>query len=178
MTHRLNATAAALLGLLHQGPMAGWDLVRTAQERIGNFWTLTQSQVYRELTTMTAAGLVTVGPPGPRDRKPYTITKAGRRAFADWINQEPADEQVRVPLLLAIQFADHLPPNRLGEIIATQRAKHADRLLAYREAEQTLSAMSDQTTRLATLRFGILHEQAILAWFDELPDLLTPGPFS
>jgi len=32
--------------------MTGWDLVAVAQQRIGNFWTLTQSQVYRELTAM------------------------------------------------------------------------------------------------------------------------------
>lgn len=44
----LNSTAASLLGFLHEGPMSGWDLVNLAQERIGDFWTITQSQVYRE----------------------------------------------------------------------------------------------------------------------------------
>jgi len=168
----LNATAASLLGLLHAGPMTGWDLVSTAQRRIGNFWTLTQSQVYRELARMTETGLVTVGEPGPRDRKPYTITKAGRAAFAEWINNEPAREQIRMPLLLTIQFADHLPPGRLREIIDTLRARHASRLAEYREHEKLLAEASDERERLATLRFGIRHEQAVLDWFDELPGLL------
>jgi hypothetical protein len=69
-TRDLNNTAAALLGLLHEGPMTGWDLVAAAQERTGNFWTLTQSQVYRELARMTEPGLITAADPGPRDRKP------------------------------------------------------------------------------------------------------------
>jgi DNA-binding PadR family transcriptional regulator len=168
----LNATAAALLGLLHHGPLTGWDLVATAADRIGNFWTLTQSQVYRELARMTETGLVTVGDPGPRDRKPYTITAAGRAAFAEWIDQEPAREQLRVPLLLTIQFADHLPPGRLREIIATQRAAHAQRLVEYRAAEKLLAGAPGQATRLATLRFGIHHERAALRWFDELPGLI------
>jgi DNA-binding PadR family transcriptional regulator len=172
LVHRLNATAAALLGLLHHGPMTGWDLVATAQQRIGNFWTLTQSQVYRELARMAETGLVTVGQPGPRERKPYTITDAGRHAFADWINHEPASEQIRVPLLLSIQFADHLTSDRLREIITAQRAKHAERLAGYREAEKLLTDQPDQATRLATLRFGIHHEQAVLTWFDELPNLI------
>jgi DNA-binding PadR family transcriptional regulator len=172
MVHPLNATAAALLGLLHDGPMTGWDLVTTAQERIGNFWTLTQSQVYRELTRMTEAGLVTVGAPGPRDRKPYTITPAGRDAFTAWINQDPARDQVRVPLLLTIQFAGHLAPGRLREIIAAQRAHHTERLAEYRRAEKLLADSPDQATRLATLRFGIHHERAVLAWFADLPALL------
>lgn len=163
-----NATAAALLGLLHDGAMTGWDLVIRAGERIGNFWTLTQSQVYRELTRMAEAGLVVVGEPGPRDRKPYTITQAGRAAFGEWLAKEPADDQLRVPLLLTIQFADHLPPARLAEIIAAQRARHEARLAGYRANEDRVS----DPRRLATLRFGIRHEEAALAWFDELPALL------
>ena len=172
MVHPLNATAAALLGLLHRGPMTGWDLVATAQDRIGNFWTLTQSQVYRELTRMTETGLLTVGPPGPRDRKPYTITPAGRQAFTTWLNEDPARDQIRVPLLLTIQFSDHLSPHRLHDIITTQRAAHADRLATYRAAAQHLATDPTQTTRLATLRFGIHHEEAVLAWFEELPGML------
>lgn len=175
----LNATAASLLGLLHDGPLTGWDLVATAQDRIGNFWTLTQSQVYRELARMTEDGLVTVGAPGRRDRKPYTITAAGRAAFAEWIDTDPAHDQVRVPLLLTILFAGHLRPGRLAEIIAAARAEHAARLEAYHEHERRLTSSGDRV-RLATLRFGIRHEQAALAWFDELPALLgqlsTPAP--
>ena len=168
MPATLNATAAALLGLLHDGPMTGWDLMARAADRIGNFWTLTQSQVYRELTRMTERQLVTVGEPGPRDRKPYTITKAGRAAFAGWVAADPAGDQVRVPLLLTIQFADHLPPSRLAEIIAAQRSWHERRLAEFREHEAEI----DDPRRLATLRFGIRHEQAALDWFDELPGLL------
>ena len=52
----LNATAASLLGFLHQGPMSGWDLAATAQTLIGDFWSLTRSQVYRELSAMASAG--------------------------------------------------------------------------------------------------------------------------
>jgi DNA-binding PadR family transcriptional regulator len=172
MAVALNATAAALLGLLHERPMTGWDLLTAAEQRIGNFWTLTQSQVYRELARMTETGLVTVGEPGPRDRKPYTITRSGRRAFVDWIVDDPARDQIRVPLLLTIQFSDHLPPGRLGEIIAAQRVVHADLLAEYRMYEKALARAPGEASRLATLRFGIRHEQAVLAWFDELPALL------
>jgi DNA-binding PadR family transcriptional regulator len=168
MPAALNATAAALLGLLHEGPMTGWDLMVRAAERIGNFWTLTQSQVYRELTRMTEQELVTAGEPGPRDRKPYTITAAGRTAFAEWVGSDPAGDQVRVPLLLTIQFADHLAPARLAEIIAAHRSRHAERLAEYRRHEGEIT----DVRRLATLRFGIRHEEAALEWFDELPTLL------
>jgi DNA-binding PadR family transcriptional regulator len=169
----LNATAASLLGFLHDGPMTGWELVALAEQRIGDFWILTQSQVYRELATMSAAGLVEAGPPGPRDRKPYTISAAGRAAFADWLNREPGRDQVRIPLLLTLAFADHLPPGRLTELVAARRAEHAERLARYEAAREALRGTADRTRRL-TLEYGLRHERAVLDWFDALPDLLGP----
>src|SRR6266699_2831959 len=77
----LNATAASLLGFLHQGPLTGWDLVQTAEREIGDFWSLTRSQVYRELAAMAEAGRVEAGERGPRDRRPYGLTEAGGPAF-------------------------------------------------------------------------------------------------
>ena len=41
---------------LHDGPMTGYELAATAQRVIGDFWSLTQSQVYRELAWMAEAG--------------------------------------------------------------------------------------------------------------------------
>jgi len=175
-TRALNATAASLLGFLHEGPMTGWDLVATAQQRIGNFWTLTQSQVYRELTAMAESGLVEPGEPGPRDRKPYQITAVGRAAFSEWIERDPGLEQVRFPLLLTIMFAGHLPSERLMEIIGTHRDVHADRLASYRSLRDDLDETAEHTEadryRLATLDFGLRYETAVLDWFDHLPETL------
>jgi len=172
---RLNATAAALLGLLLDRPMTGWDLMAAAQERVGEFWSLTQSQVYRELATMAERGLVSAGPPGPRDRKPYAVTAAGRSAFAEWLDGEPGADQVRIPLLLTIAFAGHLPAGRLAEIVDAQRAVHAERLERYRAAQRMLGAASGvDPARSATLEFGLRHEQAVLDWFAALPGILAP----
>jgi DNA-binding PadR family transcriptional regulator len=164
-TRRLNATAASLLGFLHEGPMTGWDLVAVAQDRIGDFWSLTQSQVYRELTAMAADGLVEVGERGPRDRKPYAITDAGRAAFAEWVARAPGPDAIRMPLLLTIMFGRHVPPDRLPGFVAEHRAVHAARLAGYhrQKAEGVPDGYAD-----AVLDFGIAYESAVLAWFDGL----------
>lgn len=181
----LNATAAALLGLLHEGPMTGWDLASVAQRRIGNFWNITQSQVYRELAAMTKTGLIEPGIAGPRDRKPYSITDAGRQAFAAWIDVEPGAEQIRFPLLVTIMFAGHLSRERLAEMIAAHRARHTERLADYERQHADLTAAigphhddaaSEARFQLATLEFGLRYERAALDWFDRLPEILgQPG---
>lgn len=179
MTSRsLNATAASLLGLLHERPMTGWDLATVAQQRIGDFWNITQSQIYRELAAMTKAGLVEPGPAGPRDRKPYSVTEAGRHAFQEWIDVEPGAAQIRSPLLVTIMFAGHLSHARLGEMIAAHRARHAQQLADYEQQYAELSAHTGEPAseqarfRLATLAFGLRYERVTLEWFDQLPEIL------
>ncbi len=172
----LNATAASLLGFLHDGPLTGWDLVATAQAVIGGFWSLTQSQVYRELSAMAEAGLLAAGERGLRDRQPYAITDAGRAAFSAWIDREPGPETIRFPLLLTLAFARHLPPQRLADFLEHHRALHADRLAKYQEqdaAAQAADAAPADPYSLATLDFGLSYERAVLAWFDRLPATIT-----
>ncbi|MGW5666696.1 PadR family transcriptional regulator [Micromonospora sp. NPDC003776] len=173
----LNATAASLLGFLHEGPMTGWDLVEYAQQRIGAFWSLTQSQVYRELTAMASAGLVRAGERGRRDRQPYEITEAGRAAFAEWAAKPPAAETIRFPLLLTVLFGRHLPAERLAEYLAGHRTAHAARLAEYEQVAAALPAEADEIDpySVATLRFGLAYERAVLEWFDALPGPLRPG---
>ncbi|WP_439956854.1 PadR family transcriptional regulator [Nocardia miyunensis] len=164
----LNSTAASLLGFLHEGPMAGWDLVNLAQERIGDFWTITQSQVYRELAAMDRIGLVEKGETGVRERTPYRITEAGREAFAQWIARDPGAETIRVPLLLTLAFGEFVEPERLNRIIAANRVIHEERLERYLTGIDETRSQCER----ATLDFGIGYERAVLEWFDRLPALL------
>lgn len=163
----LNATAASLLGFLHDRPMSGWDLVETAQLVIGNFWSLTSSQVYRELAAMADKGLVTREEKGARERQPYSITDAGRAAFAEWIVEEPSAETIRFPLLMSISFGRHLPPEKLALHIRKHHTMHLER---YAALEQLASKDMGDPYLEATLRFGMGYERAVLDWFDSLPD--------
>jgi DNA-binding PadR family transcriptional regulator len=163
----LNPTAASLLGFLHEGDFSGYELVKVAETLIGDFWTLTQSQVYRELTALAERGLVAVGETGPRSRRPYSVTDAGRRAFAEWIDQPPGPEQIRYPLLLTLAFGARLPADRLRDFVDRHRRAHEDRIRAYRETAATMPLDAYQK---ATLNFGLRYEQAVLSWMDELPE--------
>lgn len=165
----LNATAAALLGFLHAGPMSGWDIVERAERTIANYWTLTRSQVYRELGGLAESGLVVEGERGSRARRPYTITDAGRAAFRVWLETAPGPEQIRYPLLLTMGFGAHLPPGKLAEFVADHRATHEERLAHYRSVREALEEGAVDPYTLATLDFGIRYETAVLDWIAHLP---------
>src|SRR5256885_17171859 len=103
----INPTAAALLGLLHDGPMTGGQLMTAAQKRLGPYWSMTRSQVYRELPALADAGYVKLGKPGPRSSQPYSITPAGKRAFTRWLSEEPGRDSVRNPPAFRVAFGKH-----------------------------------------------------------------------
>ena len=169
MGDELNPTAGSLLGFLHDGPMAGWDLVETAQLVIGDFWSLTRSQVYRELSRMADAGLVEAGERGPRDRRPYAVTDAGREAFARWVHRDPPEETIRFPLLLSVAFGRHVRPEMLRSWLQRHRTIHEERLARYHELTEAV----DDPYSAATLDFGVRYEQAVLDWFAALPPAVS-----
>jgi DNA-binding PadR family transcriptional regulator len=165
----LNSTAASLLGFLHRGPMSGWDLAATAETVIGDFWSVTRSQVYRELAWMAEEGLVDAGEPGARDRRPYTLTDLGRDAFQVWIEGQPGPETIRFPLLLTMSFGSHLDPQRLAGFVRDHRAVHAARLARYEETAAVMDEEGADAFARSTLQFGLQYERAVLGWFDSLP---------
>jgi DNA-binding PadR family transcriptional regulator len=171
---RLNATAASLLGFLHDGPLSGYELAATAQRAIGDFWSLTQSQIYRELAWMAEEGLVVAGERGARERRPFSLTDAGRAAFLEWIQEPPGPETIRHPLLLTLRFGRHVPPDRLRAFIRQHEPAHAERLRTYeRQAAQLDAAGAAEAFHRATLAFGIAYERAVLDWFERLPGILA-----
>lgn len=168
MARDLNATAASLLGFLHRGPMTGWELARVAQQTIGDFWTVTRSQVYRELAAMAERGFVNAGARGTRDRQPYELTDAGREAFAAWVRRMPGPETIRFPLLLTLSFGEHVPPELLQRFLRHHRGIHAARLAQY-DLEIVAQQEGSNPYQDATLAFGREYERAVMAWFDALP---------
>jgi DNA-binding PadR family transcriptional regulator len=161
----INPTMATVLGFLLDEPASGYELDQRIRRSTGHFWSVTRSQLYRELRVMADAGLVRPTAPGPRDRQRYRITKRGTDQFSAWLARGPSAAVLRDPLLLTVFFGDHLDRDRLRRFVADAR----------RQSETTLQELEDLRTEAtsmpfpsATLRFGIAHERAVLDWLDWL----------
>jgi DNA-binding PadR family transcriptional regulator len=175
MADRLNSTAGALLGLLRDGPRSGYDLIAAAEEMVGGFWTITRSQVYRELAALAERGLLEKGAAGPRDRQPFQLTAAGHAAFRSWVNTSPEPENLRIPLLLRLTFADAIDAGQLRSMLSDHHALHQHRLDTYQSMDRQLAAGGVPPEQRITLAFGISYETAVLRWFSQLPESMNPG---
>ncbi len=169
MTSSLNSTSAALLGLLLDGPMTGGQLVAAAEQRLGSFWSVTRSQVYRELPALAAAGLVKAGKPGERSSQPYAVTPAGRRAFAGWLSEPAGADQSRNPVLLRLGFGAQHGPDQLRTLLADARAEHEVALAQHKDTLARLRRENGNTFAVSTAEFGVAYEKAVLKWLATVP---------
>lgn len=155
----VNATAAALLGLLQDGPATGGELLVRAKQAYDGFFGLTRSQVYRELPAMTGLGLLRLGRQGQRSSQQYVLTPAGRRAFRGWLAADPVSsaDAVRSPLLLRLVHAGELPATARAELVAGAREVLAQRLVATR----TAVGVAEGPYAVAAAEFAVAHVRAV-----------------
>jgi DNA-binding PadR family transcriptional regulator len=164
-TVELNATAASILGFLEHEAMTGWDLAAKVEEIIGDFWNVTRSQIYRELKVLAEQRLVSSMKTGPRDRQPYRITEAGRRAFRRWIAQPPGPPNMRLPIVLQVFFAEDVPHEVMVRSLDEQHAYHLQRLAVYRGFEKLVTAGSGSHD---ALRLGLMFQQTMIDWIESV----------
>ena len=185
----MNSTAACVLGLLELGPapgmeaglasdgMTGWQIYETAERSLTRFWNVTRSQVYIELARLAEAGLVeTVGEQGPRARRPYRITPAGKKVFREWLaawaTEEPREDQLHSPLLLTVFFGDYLPPQVLQRVLHEYRPRYQRQTEQLRSMLKAISPQGQARPPTAVLRRGLAYREMMVRWIDELLGLL------
>jgi DNA-binding PadR family transcriptional regulator len=158
-TH-LNSTAAALLGLLREGPATGGRLMALAVERYSGFFGLTRSQVYRELPAMADEGLLRLGKLGARSSQQYVITASGKRAFKAWLIEDTPTtlpDAVRSPLVLRLASAGELSPKQRTALVNDAQTAVAERLSS---AKAVHKAAQDPFGKLAA-EFSVNHLKAM-----------------
>jgi DNA-binding PadR family transcriptional regulator len=115
----------AALGLLAQEPGSGYDLLKHFEKSMANVWPATQSQLYGELNKLADAGLIEVSDIGPRGRKEYRITQAGRAELQRWVLNPQDDPPFRSPELLRVFLLGEVPREQARRHMVAV-AEHAD----------------------------------------------------
>jgi PadR family transcriptional regulator, regulatory protein AphA len=167
----LTTTECAVLGLLTRRAMSGYDLRRAIETSVGYFWAPARSQIYAVLPRIVDAGYATsrrVAQSRRPDKQVYRITRRGRAAFKEWVEETPTPpEPNRNLLLLKLYFGDLSSPERLAEHVRERRGA-AEKLRA--ELEAFDAAPSDPRLDFyanLTRRYGHAVVDAIISWADE-----------
>lgn len=162
----LTTTEAAVLGLLSHGQRSGYDLKKAVESSVGYFWAPAKSQIYAVLPRLVESGYASVRKVA-QDQRPdksvYRLTRAGRAALKDWIEETPMPpDPGRNPLLIKLFFGEVVAPEVLvGHI--RQRRQEAEELRSVLE-EIEARADPDHLHSVLTRGWGLEYAKAFIRW--------------
>jgi DNA-binding PadR family transcriptional regulator len=168
-----NAVMAALL----EGEASGYDLAKSFDASVANFWMATPQQLYRELERMEADGLIAarvVRQERRPDKRLFSLTGAGLAAVHSYTAELPAKPStIRDELLVKVQSVDagdaHAVRAAIAERMDWAKAKLAryERLrtgLLDGRSEDEYFAGSERIGPYLTLLRGMAFERENIRW--------------
>ncbi|MGH9172399.1 MAG: PadR family transcriptional regulator [Acidimicrobiales bacterium] len=169
-----------ILGLLAGRPMSGYDLTREFDLTLCNVWSAKHSQIYPELARLVAAGLIEQVDSGPRGRKVYSTTQAGRTEVLQWLRKDDPRRDVRVEAMLQGFFYWMLDSGEAAGLIEREREFHAEKLSTYESLRDSAgwdwSDDRERRSQRVMLEAGIRYERGLVEWAQwALGEVAGPG---
>jgi DNA-binding PadR family transcriptional regulator len=175
----------AVLAALLEGEASGYELSKTFDVSLANFWPATPQQLYRELERLAQDGLVrarTVQQERRPNKRMFTLTEAGRAELSAFAAEPPRrPTAVRDELLIKIQAMDGGDPDVTRALIEERGCwargkldryrRVRDRLLAGRTEEEYLRT-ADRVGPYLTLMAGIAFEEENVRWCERVLAIL------
>ncbi len=162
----------AILGLLKEQPMHGYQLSRELGDSLGGFWRVSYGSLYPTLRRLENAGDVealvsqetTVG----RRKQVYRITEQGEVSFFHLLQEAPHDNQSEDQRFrVRLAFFRYLPPETRLRMLERRRAYLEERLSTITDSMGAARARVDDYTR-SLMEHGRSATESDLAWVDGL----------
>ena len=166
----------AILGLLAQEELSGYDLMQRMKGRVGNFWSAGHSQIYPELARLEADGLVThsvVKQQERPDKKVYETTPEGLKILREWVTEPPPANAPKDELVLKAYSVWLADPEKAAKLFRDEETKHKEQLSRYKETRSwmehesggdVLRPESPWFAGYAALRRGLIYEKGYVEW--------------
>jgi PadR family transcriptional regulator AphA len=113
----LTTTSYAILGLLAIKPWSTYELAKQMQRDLRFVWPRAESNLYAEPKKLIAHGFASANsePRGRRRRTVYSITPAGSRALAAWLETAAAEPRWESESIVKLLFATNGSTEQLLE---------------------------------------------------------------
>lgn len=156
----------ALLGLLAQRPMHGYDLKLALDQVLGRTTPVNVGQVYTALNKLEKDGLVSaefVARDERSETKVFHLSTAGESELQRWFGAPVEKADLRDELFLKLSLARRRGPAAAQAIIHTQRAAN---LGAIQELTQIALQHEPDSEVTLLIEGAILRLEADLRWLD------------
>jgi DNA-binding PadR family transcriptional regulator len=161
----------AILGLLKEQPMHGYQLSHELAEQLGGLWRVSFGSLYPTLKRLEHEGAIegVTGDGGGRRKTVYRITRAGEQQFLELLEETPPEgtqtEETRFRLRLS--FFRYLPPETRIRLLERRRTGLQERLAAVKTRLRDPETTADDYQR-ALMEHGRAATESDIAWLNEL----------
>ena len=158
----------AILGLLKEQPMHGYQLNRELSEQLGGLWRVSYGSLYPSLRRLERQGAITSEPgTGARRKTVYAITPEGERLFLELLEETPQENQTEdARFRVRLAFFRYLPPETRVRLLERRRQALETRLDDVK-AHLRDSATADDYQR-ALLDHARVGTESDIAWLTDL----------
>ena len=162
----------AILGLLKEQPMHGYQLSRELAQQLGGLWRVSYGSLYPTLRRLERDGSVEQVPAeasGKGRRKlVYRITPAGEALFLRLLEEPPQEGQAEdARFRVRLAFFRYLPPETRIRLLDRRRAGLQERLERLTAAIGA-AADNDDDYQRALMDHGRAATEADIAWLNGL----------
>jgi DNA-binding PadR family transcriptional regulator len=174
----------AVLGLLHDGPLHGYELRKRLTTALGIFRALSYGSLYPALRRLVDAGWIhethEVTASGKRPRITYELTADGKEHFQDLVAASGPDAWDDDDFDVRFAFFSRTEAQVRLRILEGRRSRLEERLANVRDAAQARRERMDSYT-LALQQHGEERAEREVRWLEELivaerRAALDPGP--
>lgn len=167
----------AILGLLADGPVHGYDLKAEFEDQLVPTTKLNFGQVYTTLDRMKRDGLVgqeVISQTERPDKKVYALTNAGRKELEEWLTGPTTlDLDLRNETFLKLMVArrvDWADPKR---VLAVERRACLARLHEMTQARTKAERDSAPVQTMLLLELALLRLEAFAKWLERCEEVLS-----
>ncbi len=161
----------AMLGILAEKDLHGYELKTSFDEKVGEFWSLNYGQIYTTLDRLEKDDLVTYDRQTQDrrpDRKIYSITRKGRKELDEWLSA-PVNRvrALRDEFFIKLVFMAKNNPTPVLDLIEKQKAlylKQMNRLTHQKVELKKKHKAPDALTTELLMDAGLFHAEADIKW--------------
>ncbi|MDP8961957.1 MAG: PadR family transcriptional regulator [Actinomycetota bacterium] len=160
----------AILGLLKEKTMHGYELKKQLNQKLGHFWQVSLGSLYPTLNRLSERGAIEAifsGEDTPRRKNVYRITECGEQEFLKLIDDRATTQWEEEKFPLRFAFFRYVKPEIRIRLLERRKAYLHDKLDDLRASLREAHDRIDSYT-LSLMRHGLDSTASDIAWLDEL----------
>lgn len=160
-----------VLGILSEKPATGYEIKERFSTIFANFYNASFGSIYPILHKLTKENKVTfetIEQEGKPDKKVYSITEEGQRAFHKYLSQPVENEKIKWDFMVRLFYSENLTETERVSLITTEIETRRKECKELELLKQSLVGKTVDGYQLFCLELGIKQKKLVITELEGL----------